>query len=307
VLDKKTGILVPTPKAQYSLFHVEKQAEINGIEMGVLENGVPYLTERGLARMCGVDGKVLNRMAASWSDEKLKPRGKQISALLEQSGYTEDTLFLKSEHRGQEINAYTEPVCLALLEYYAFLADEKRQEAVNAFRALARMTFRGFIYAAVGYAPSRKYVDSWTHFHDRLDITKDAAPKGYFIVFQEIASMIIPMINADIMISDKVVPDISVGMSWAGHWDKGKLEEKYGPSIRCEHEYPDYYPQAKSNPQTPRAYPNASLGEFREWLQDNYIANQFPRYLIRQVKMGKLSRGTVEKAIETFAPKAIKP
>lgn len=305
-MDDKNCALVPAIPAQYSLFHVEKQAVINGIEMGVLENGVPYLTERGLAKMCGVDQKVLNRMSAGWAEEKHKPRGKQIVGLLSQVGYDEPTLYLKSELNGTEINAYTEPVCLALLEYYAFLADDKRQDAVNAFRELARATFRGFIYQAVGYKPSHRGITSWQHFHDRINLTKNAAPRGYFIVFQEIASMIVPMIDAGVMISDKVLPDISVGISWAGHWDKNSLKDKYGASIRCEHEYPDYYPQAKSNPQTPRAYPVAALGEFREWLEDNYIAKQFPKYLGAKIRTGKLSKSTVARAIETFAKKAIK-
>ena len=37
-----------------TLFKAEKQAERDGIEMGVLENGMPYLSEAGLARLCGV-------------------------------------------------------------------------------------------------------------------------------------------------------------------------------------------------------------------------------------------------------------
>ena len=35
--------LPPAPKPQIELFRVEKQATIDGVEMGVLENGVPYL------------------------------------------------------------------------------------------------------------------------------------------------------------------------------------------------------------------------------------------------------------------------
>ena len=90
---------------------IEIQKDINGIEMGVLENGIPYLTESGLARMCGIDRKVLNRLAINWPDEQTKPRGKQISQLLAQLEYAESTLYLKSEHKGVEVNAYTEPVC----------------------------------------------------------------------------------------------------------------------------------------------------------------------------------------------------
>jgi len=51
-LDVKKAILGPPPKyTQGDLFHVEKQVKFDGIEMGVLENGVPYLSESGLARM----------------------------------------------------------------------------------------------------------------------------------------------------------------------------------------------------------------------------------------------------------------
>lgn len=178
-LESKTAILVP---AQQTLFHVEKQVDINGVEMGVLENGIPYLTEAGLARMCGIDRKVLNRLASGWEEERFKPRGKQIQQLLEMNAFAEPTLFLKSELKGSPINAYTEPVCLALLEYYAFIVEEPRAEAVNAFRVLARTTFRAFIYQAVGYSPEQRALDSWKHFHDRVDITSDAVPDGFFSV-----------------------------------------------------------------------------------------------------------------------------
>jgi hypothetical protein len=121
------------PSSQTDMFHVEKQVEHDGIEMGVLENGIPYLSESGLARMCGIDRKVLNRLAVNWEEEKHKRRGQQIADLLRQAGYEEESLFLKSEHKGMEINAYTEPVCLALLEYYAFLSEEPRGESCNSF------------------------------------------------------------------------------------------------------------------------------------------------------------------------------
>lgn len=54
--------LVPSQNPQYEMFNVEKQSTIDGVEMGMLENGVPFLTESGLARMCGIDRKVLNNM-----------------------------------------------------------------------------------------------------------------------------------------------------------------------------------------------------------------------------------------------------
>lgn len=297
-LDVKSAVLVPT--VQVPLFLVEKQVEFDGVEMGVLDNGIPYLTESGLGRMCGIDRKVLNRLAINWSEEKLKPRGKQIDNLLAQSGYFEDSLFLKSDHKGAEINAYTEPVCLALLEYYAFVSDEPRIEAVNAFRALAKKTFRTFIYDAVGYSPEQKILDSWRHFHDRVDMTATSVPFGYFSVFKEIAIMLVPMIRAGIFISDKVVPDISVGLAWSSYWENAKLSEKYGDRTRYEHEYPLYYPQAKSNPQPAFCYPEDALGAFRAWLTKTYITSKFPIYMLGQTKKGTVPLALANKALGAF-------
>ena len=156
-LNGKNLTSVPPPlQVQDELFIVEKQTVINGVEMGVLENGLPFLTESGLARMCGIDRKVLNRLAANWDEEKHKNRGKAINQLLSQIGYSEDTLFIKSLHNGSPVNAYTEPVCLAILEYYAFVADEKRIEALDTFRYLAKTTFRLFIYQKLAQHPKTK-------------------------------------------------------------------------------------------------------------------------------------------------------
>ena len=290
-----------TLKAQHPLFKVEAQAEIDGVEMGVLDTGIPYLTESGLARMCGIDRKVLNRLAINWDDEQIKPRGRQISQLLEQGGYREDTLFLKSEHKGSEVNAYTEPVCLALLEYYAFVVDDPRPEAVRAFRSLARLTFRKFVYDAVGYSPEQKVLDSWRHFHDRIDMTATAVPSGYFSVFKEIASMIVPMIRAGVIISDKVVPDISVGKAWSKYWEEAELADTHGARTKYDHEYPLYYPQSKSNPQPSFAYPNSALGEFRDWLEKTYITTKYPAYVLGQSKKGLLPGVTADQAIAALA------
>jgi len=300
-----SDVVLGTTPIQESLFHVEKQIEFQDVEMGVLESGVPYLTGRGLARMIGIDHGPFHRLTTNWAEEKSKPRGKVISQLLEQSGYTEESLYLRAEFNGLEINAFTEPVCLALLEYYAFLAEEKRQKAIDAFRALARLKFREFVYDAVGYTPEQKALDSWKHFHDRVDMTMDAAPNGFFGVFREIAIMIVPMIRAGIIISDRVVPDISVGKAWSTFWEENKLAEVHGDRTRYDHEYPPYYPQAKSNPQPSFAYPDSALGTFRSWLKQHYIINKFPKYLLGQAKLGKLPIIIANKAIESFVPKKL--
>lgn len=301
----KLGINLPRLGTTPDLFHVEKQIEFQDVEMGVLESGVPYLTSRGLAKMIGIDHGPFHRLTANWSEESLKPRGREISKLLDEHEYFEDKLYLRAEYKGVEINAFTEPVCLALLEYYAFIADEKREKAISAFRSLARLKFREFVYDAVGYSPEQKVLDSWKHFHDRTDMTMDAAPDGFFGVFREIAIMIVPMIRAGIMISDRGVPDISVGRAWSDHWKDRDFDQKFGERTRYQHEYPLYYPQSKSNPQPSFAYPESALGEFRRWLKETYIASKFPSYLLGQTKKGSVQLPMANKAIEAFGGKQL--
>ena len=288
---------------QLSLYRVEKQIEYDGVEMGVLENGMPYLSENGLARMCGIDRRALNRLAENWIEEKEKPRGKIINSILLESGYTDNDLYLSSKFDNSDIHAYTEPVCLAILEYYAMHSDERRPEAIRAFRSLARQSFRSFIYAATKYSPEQRKLESWKNYHDRVSMLKDATPKGFFGVFNEMAMMIVPMIDNGVYVSSKIVPDISVGIEWSKHWKKNNLDETYGQRTRYNHSYPDYYPQAKSNPQESFAYPNTAIGEFREWLIDNYVADKFPKYVVSKVKDMSVSSKDARLAIAAFAQK----
>lgn len=296
VINNNSGAIT----VQFNLFHSEKHAEVNGIEMGVLDSGIPYLTGRGLERMCGVTHGPFHRLTSNWLEEKEKPRGKEILKLLHSHGYFEENIFIRTEFEGREVTAFTEPVCLAFLEYYAFVADEKREQAQNAFRTLAKTKFREFIYQAIGYNPNQSLIDSWKHFHDRTDLTMDAAPSGYFGIYREIASMIIPMIRNGVIISDKVVPDISVGLAWSNYWKTTKLSEKYGEPVSYNHLYPDYYPQSKSNPQEAKAYPEEALGAFRAWLKSNYISNKFPKYLLDKTKQGKIQHNTANTVIKAF-------
>lgn len=48
---------------QQKLFPVA-EVDLNGIQMGVLSDGTPYLTLRGLALMCGVDMAALSRLCS---------------------------------------------------------------------------------------------------------------------------------------------------------------------------------------------------------------------------------------------------
>jgi hypothetical protein len=54
--------------------HVDKQTEIQGVEMGVLSDGTPFLTQRGLARLCGIQNAHIGTIGTEWDEEIQKPR-----------------------------------------------------------------------------------------------------------------------------------------------------------------------------------------------------------------------------------------
>lgn len=151
---------------------------------------------------------------------------------------------------------------MAIIEFYAFETSKANETAKKNFRKLASNRLERFIYDALGYSKA----DKWRYFTDRASILQDSSPDGYFIIFKEMNGLIVDLINTDLPVNDKTVPDISVGTLWSKHWKDNEVESKLGARKRLEHNYPDYYPQSVSNPQHPWAYPDETLPEFRRCL-----------------------------------------
>ena len=78
------------------------------------------------------------------------------------------------------------------------------------------------------------------------------------------------------------IPDVSVGSCWGKHWIDQNLDGQLGERIQWDHYYPDYYPQAKSNPQDAWAYPDKALPLFRQWFRTEYLTTKFPAYILRK-------------------------
>jgi hypothetical protein len=288
--------------SQLELFPVT-EVEIDGVQMGVLSDGTPYLTLRGLARMCGVDMAAIQRMATNWQEEQTRPRGFKIKELLASQGYRGDSLFLRVRNSAQETHAYTDAVCMAVLEYYAFeSAQGSNPVALNNYRVLARYSFRAFIYNRCGYDPDKHIPESWRNFHERV-ILNDQVPINYFSVFREIADIVVHLIQSGCPLDDHTVPDVSVGTMWAKHWCDSGLEDSYGPRQKHPHFYPDWFPQSKANPVTAWIYPIQALGEFRIWLYENYIRVNFPKYLESKVKTGVFLPSRAELLLEAVQVK----
>jgi len=277
---------------------IDRDAEIQGVGMGVLSDGTPYLTQRGLAALCGVQNAHIGTISSQWSDLD-KPRISAIKAILQKMGLEADKPHIEILHRNVVNFCYPAEVCLAVLEYYAFDAGQfAKIEARDNYRLLAGSKLRDLIYRQVGYDPAGNYNISFQKWHERIELNYQSAPRGFFHVFNEAHTIVYELIVAGANIGDKTVVDISIGQHWSKHWESENLEDRFGERSKYPHRYPDSHPQSKSNPQESWCYPIDALGEFRRWMQDVYIeGGKFRAYLSGKEKKGELAPSIAQLAI----------
>ena len=284
----------PAPPKQFVLdLGIQVEKSVGGIEMGILDNGLPYLTQRGLSSMTGAARSTIFEITKEWEDrfdDPIPPKGRSafFKDYLFKNGYTERQLYLEIIKDGSPHYAYPDIVCMAVVEFFAFEAQRTNEIALKNYRNLARYGLHKFIYDALGYTPE----DRWKFFNDRVSILKDSAPENYFIVFSEITGLAVDLINAGLTVNDKTIPDGSVGIHWGKYWSENELDKEFGERIKWDHYYPGYYPQAASNPQTPWAYPDVALPLFRRWFRNVYLTTKFPKYILTKAKV--LSGGKQE-------------
>jgi hypothetical protein len=304
-LDKMTteDDLITAPKQLRLDLQVATEKEIDGVGMGVLTDGTPFLTIRGLARMCGVDHTSIIRITADWVQTPLKPREKKIREIVRAQGADDSIAFIAMPKKGMIYHAVPSAVCMAILEYYAFEARAESDHAANSFRTLARKGFTDFIYAQIGYNPTGDANLAWQQFHDRVSLSYHTVPDGYFSIFKELADIFVTLIREGANLGPSFIPDISVGVLWAKHWNAENLDVVYGERIKYEHNYPLSFPQSASNPQKPYCYPDDALGEFRKWVREVYIKDRMPVYLNQKVREGRIAAPSARKALEAFVPR----
>jgi len=306
-LDKmtKSTALTTTPEQLRFDLDIAVEREVDGVGMGVLSDGTPFLNIRGLARMCGVDHSLIVRITGDWVETPLKAREAKIRELVRAQGADDTIAFIALIKDGTIHHAIPAAVCMAILEYYAFESRVGNEDAAKSYRLLARKGFNDFIYSQVGYNPTGSANIAWQQFHDRVSLSYHTVPDGYFSVFKEIADMLVTMIRQGADIGKSFIPDISVGQAWGKFWAGENLDVVYGERLKYEHNYPDYFPQAASNPQSPWCYPDDALGEFRKWVREHYIPKKLPAYLESKVGQGAITAKKANTAIEAF--KAHKP
>ena len=125
---------------------VRTYAEIDGIGMGLLSNGEPYLTQRGLAALCGVQNAHIGTISRDWASDK--PR---IAAIRERLGFKRAQAHRVLTHNGHRLYAYDAAVAQAVLDYYALDAGNHAQpEAVKNRSRMAGNGLKAHILAQFG-------------------------------------------------------------------------------------------------------------------------------------------------------------
>ncbi len=282
---------------------IAKDTDVGDIGMGVLSDGTPYLNQRGLAALCGVQNAHIGTISSQWNDTDEKPRIRSIKSILDKVGYSASSAHIEVMHKGKSHFCYPAEVSLAVLEYYAFDAGANCQpQARDNFRTLAGSKLRDLIYAQVGYDPSGKNSNKFDKWHERIALNFQSAPKGFFHVFNEAHTIIYELIIAGADIGENFVVDISIGIHWSKYWTDNNLDIDFGEREKWPHNYPDSHPQAKSNPQESWCYPLAALGAYREWLQSTYIdGGKFAKYLKGKVSQGQLPPSFAQLAISALS------
>lgn len=141
----------------------------------------------------------------------------------------------------------------------------------------------------------------WQQFQDRVSLVYDNVPDGYFCIFREIADLFATLITGGANPGTKMLLDISVGLHWGNHWRDAHLEAKYGSRRQFAHHYPEYFPQARANPQAAACYPEDALPTFRRWMREVYVPHKMPNYLKAQVQQRKLPAKVANDALAVLA------
>lgn len=303
----QNGTLTPATPVQLKLdLGVQVERVVGGVEMGIMGNGLPYLTQRGLSEMSGAARATIQELTQEWQQAQasgvfLKGRMQFFNEYLTSKGFDEPNLFIEITKDGSPHYAYPDIVCMAVLEYFAFEAQRTNETAVKNFRNLARYGLQQFIYEALGYQPE----DNWKLFNARVSLLKDSVPAGYFSVFKESSGLMVDLINAGLTVNEHTMPDGSVGGTWGRYWTAQELEAQYGERIAYPHYFPPEFPQSASNPQSAWAYPNEAWAEFQRWFRAVYLTTKYPTYILKKANLLPGGRMEAAKLASMFEAKQI--
>lgn len=277
---------------------MDKQALIP-LNQGTATDGQAYLSERGVATLCGVSLATIEAIRVQWDETLPRPRIAKIKQSVARSGHTGPAAPVMAVLNGVRRWYFPTEACRSILEYFAVHAGpDCTAKAKHNFFKLAMAGLNDAIRQSVGDDPATAEFRRWEPWQERIGSPYRSVPTGYFGIFQEIAPVILDMVTARLTINPDIIPDISIEEHWGQHWEEQGLAAQFGERIRYSQRYPPSHPYGKFPHRDAWGYPEAALGEYRLWLQRDYIdGGKFSQYLDGKVQHHELSPDEAARAV----------
>jgi hypothetical protein len=267
--------------------------------VGILQDGTPFLSGRGLARACGISNSTLVGWGEMTPQLGASHRAGKMASLLATYGYGGDRFFFKipdgTKFEGKaNVSAYPYKVCMAFLDYYAFEAN--KEEARNSLRILSEKQLPQFILAAVNGTttatvqpmkpnprPAARVRES-SPFETRP--LREGIPIGYFTISQLCSEAQMRSLQAALQLDAFILTPDHIDKAWNHYWDIHKLWEQHGERfpLHDKETSPAWRTQSY-------IYPLSALDEFKQWLNWEFIPDRFPSYLQRKMKQRAFASG----------------
>jgi hypothetical protein len=273
---------------------VIKSIEVSGfpIEVGILQDGTPFLSGRGLAKACGISNSTLVGWGEFTPQLEDKYRAGKMAALLATYGYGGDRLFVRIPDGTQfggraNVSAYPYQVCMAFLDYYAFEAN--KEAARHSLRLLSEKQLPQFIYDAIGLQPPKAIQPPSDPVREsgcdrppppwENRPLRDGIPVGYFTVAQLAAGEWGRSRPIGLTVESAIVSPLNLDRAWSRHWHVHKLWEQHGQRFQLPTPETEYGP-----PLPTYIYPTSALDDFQQWFNWKYLPERFPSYLQRKMQ-----------------------
>ena len=193
-------------------------------------------------------------------------------------------------------------VCQAITEYYAFEAREYagKPVAIQNYRAAAKAGIRFFIWAKTGFVPEPlrpSLKANTTVYIERLENIRDHdVPDDLWTTFREGAEVLL-LIEKEMGVPvDRMdLCDGSIGSRWKRYREGRLWAGIIGSYI---HRFRDQRGDVVCN-----AYNLSELSYFRRWLNDVYVPQHLPEYLV--AKYGKRAIRQVYQEMGDLTPRVL--
>src|SRR6056297_3730225 len=97
--------------------HVETEVDRDGVGMGVLSDGTPFLNQRGIGDLCGVRNKYIGIISSEWNSQSPPEEVRRIKEMLyEQGSEIPSVPHIELWIGRRRYLAYPDTICMAMLE-----------------------------------------------------------------------------------------------------------------------------------------------------------------------------------------------